>query len=233
MKSGLIMLAVAAGMASADVYNDNSGNHLAGGDVHDFFYSQGFLHLDILSVSITNDANNLYVSIQTAGDLDATNWGTYVLGIAANGSGSATDNPWGRNISWGGQQISHWIGTWANDNGSGIGGQVWSHDGANWSQNAGLSSTDDSQHAAGRQVFSVAIADLGLAIGDTIRFDVASSGGVGNPPGVDHLSRADFATDDWGNISTAGSFLSYTLIPSPSAVAVLGLGGLLAGRRRR
>jgi YidC/Oxa1 family membrane protein insertase len=73
---------------------------------------------------------------------------------------------------------------------------------------------------------------LGLSIGDTFRFDVISTGG-GFDPGVDHLSRNDFATDNWGTQSVGGSFLSYTVIPSPGALALLGMGGLMAGRRRR
>lgn len=232
MKMALAVLALAAGVAAADVYNDNSGNHLSGGDLHDFFASQGFNHLDIISVTVTNDATNLYISIQTGADLDATNWGTYVVGINT-GAGVAGDNPWGRNINWGGQSISHWIGTWANDNGSGIGGQLWSHDGGGWNLIDGLTSSDDSQHAAGRQVFSVSLASLGVSVGDKIMFDVASSGGVGNPPGVDHLSRSDFATTDWDTASVAGDFLSYRIIPSPSTFALLGIGSLMAARRRR
>lgn len=220
-----------AGGVSADVFNDNSGNHLDGGDLHDFFASQGFNHLDIVSATITNDLTNLHVSIQLNGDLDATNWGKYALAIN-NGSGpSDAGNGWGRNIGWNGQEITHWVATWADGDGTGIGGQVWSFDGG-WSETGAISGSDDSQHAAGVQTFSIALADLGLAIGDTFRFDIVSTGG-GNDPGVDHLSNADFATDFWGTTSTAGSFLSYRVIPSPGALAVLGLGGLMGVRRRR
>lgn len=225
-------IAATAGLATADVYTDNSGNHLGGGDLHDFFASQGFNHLDIVSVTITNDLSNLYVDIQTAGDLDATNWGKYALGINTFANAGDAGNGWGRNIAWGGSQtITHWIATWADDNGSGVGGQVWSFDGG-WSQTGSIASGDDSQHAAGRQIFAVSLASLGLSIGDTFRFDVVSTGG-GFDPGVDHLSRADFATDNWGTQSVGGSFLSYTVIPSPSALALLGMGGLMTGRRRR
>jgi hypothetical protein len=72
---------------------------------------------------------------------------------------------------------------------------------------------------------------LGLSAGQTIYFDVATSGG-GNDPGVDHLSRSDAATPGWGTASTSGNFLAYTTVPAPGAIALLGLAGL-AGRRRR
>lgn len=225
-------LATVAGTAMADVYGDNSGNHLNGGDLHDFFQSQGFDHLDIVSAEVTNDATNLYVNLTLNADLDATNWGKYALAINNGNGPSDAGNGWGRNIDWAGQTITHWVATWADDNGSGIGGQVWAWDGGAWNTNAGLSGSDDSQHAAGRQIFSIAMADLGLAIGDTFTFDIVSTGG-GNDPGVDHLSNAFFATDDWANTSSAGQFLSYTVVPAPGAVALLGMGGLMVGRRRR
>lgn len=225
-------VAATAGLATADVYSDNSGNHLDGGDLHDFFASQGFNHLDIVSVTITNDASNLYVDIQTAGDLDATNWGKYAMGINTGVNAGDPGNGWGRNIAWGADQTTtHWIATWADDAGTGVGGQVWSFDGG-WSETGAIASGDDSQHAAGRQIFAVSLASLGLSIGDTFRFDVVSTGG-GFDPGVDHLSRNDFATDNWGTQSVGGSFLSYTVVPTPSALALLGMGGLMAGRRRR
>ncbi len=226
------VVASLAGVAQADLFGDNVGNHLAGGDLHDFFQSQGFDHLDIVSVSITNDANNLYVDIQLNADLDATNWGKYALGINTGANAGDTGNGWGRNIDWGGQTITHWVATWADDAGTGIGGQVWSWDGGAWSETAGLSGSDDSQHASGHQIFSVALADLGVGFGDVISFDVVSTGG-GFDPGVDHLSRNDFATDNWGTQSVAGGFLAYTIVPSPSSLALIGLGGLVAGRRRR
>lgn len=227
------VLAALSGAAHADLFNDNTGNHLAGGDLHDFFASQGFNHLDIVSVGVTNDATNLYFDIQLNADLDATNWGNYIVALN-NGSGAASDNPWGpRPMDWNGELISHWIGTWANDGGSAIGGQLWSHDGAAWNQLAGLSGSDDSQHATGHQMFSVALADLGVGVGDVVRFDVMSSGGGGSDPGVDHLSRSDFATDGWGTGSVAGEFLSYTVVPTPGVLGLMGLGVLAGARRRR
>ena len=79
--------------------------------------------------------------------------------------------------------------------------------------------------------WTFSLASMGLSAGQTIYFDVATSGG-GNDPGVDHLSRSDAATPGWGTASTSGNFLAYTTVPTPGAIALLGLAGL-AGRRRR
>lgn len=226
------VLVAVAGLASADTFNDNVGNHLAGGDLHDFFASQGFNHLDIVSVSVSNDASDLFFDIQLNADIDATSWGNYMVGLNT-GAGTATDNPWGpRPINWN-TTISHWIGTWANDGGSSTNGQVWSHDGVSWSQISGLSGTDNSAHSTGHQRFSVSLATLGLSVGDVVLFDVVTSGGGGGDPGVDHLSRADYSTDNWGTGSASGNFLAYTIVPAPGAMALVGLGGLAMGRRRR
>lgn len=227
------VVASLAGAASADIFNDNSGSSASGGDLHSFFADQGFNHLDIVSVSITNDASNLYVDIQLNADLDATNWGKYALAINNGVDASDAGNGWGRNVDWNGQTITHWIATWADDGGSGIGGQVWSYSGG-WNLTGGLSGADDSQHAGGHQIFSVALSDLNVSVGSVILFDVISTGG-GNDPGVDHLSRQDPSTSDWGTTSVAGQFLAYTIapVPAPGAMALMGLGGLVAGRRRR
>ncbi len=231
-------LAMIAGAAQADVYSDNSGWHVSGGDLHDFFFQQSFDHLDIASVEVTNDATNLYIDITTVGDLDATSWGKYLVGINTGVNAGSTAGAWGRNIDWAGG-LTHFAGTWADDGGSGAGGELHSYDGAAWSMIDAtyLAGTeiqgDDSGHAGGTQGIVISLASLGLSVGDTFTFDVASTGGGGGDPGVDHLSLSSFATDDWANGSTSGAFLSYTVVPTPGSMAILGLGGLVGLRRRR
>ncbi|MBZ0172744.1 MAG: PEP-CTERM sorting domain-containing protein [Phycisphaerales bacterium] len=221
-------LAASAGLAAADVYSDSTGD----------LFDNGFTHLDIASVTMTNDATWLNISVQTAGDLDASNWGKYGVGIN-NGQGDPSDagNGWGRPIDWNGQVITHWTASWADDGGSGFGGEVynfnagWNLLGATWNGDTNVVG-DDSGHAAGIQSWSVLLSDLGVGVGDTISFDVITSGGGGGDPGVDHLSRSDMATPDWSVASVAGTFSSYTIVPAPGALALLGVAGLVARRRR-
>ena len=229
-----------AGAANADVYNDNFGASADGGDLAATFADAGFFHLDIMSVTVTNDATNLYFDIQMNADLDVTNWGKYVVGMdtGRNAGDNSTDpGSWNRNVDWG-RGITDFIGSWADDGGSGVGGELRSWDGAAWGLTdatylgGGLIGGSDVDHASGIQSVWVSMAALGLSIGDTFDFDVFSTGG-GADPGVDHLSRSDESTSDWGTTSVAGQFLSYTIIPAPSSVALLGLGGLAAIRRRR
>lgn len=233
-------LALVAGTAAADVYNDNVGSSDTGGDLHAFFYDQGFNHLDIVSVTVTNDATNLYFDIQLNADIDATNWGKYIVGMdtGANAGDNSTDpGSWNRNVDWG-RGITDFLGTWADDGGSGMGAEHRQWDGGAWNlidatySGGGLVGGSDAGHAAGVQSVWVSLASLGLGVGDTIEFDVFSTGG-GADPGVDHLSRSDWATDDWANQSVAGQFLSYTIVPAPGTAALMGLGGLVALRRRR
>ncbi len=229
------------GATQADVYNDNTGSTDTGGDLDAFFFDQGFNHLDLVSVTVTNDATNLYFDIQVNADIDVTNWGKYVVGIdtGRNAGDNSTDpGSWNRNVDWG-RGITDFIGTWADDGGSGMGGELRSWDGAAWGLTdatyvgGGLIGGTDAGHAAGVQSVWVSLASLGLSVGDIIDFDVFSSGGTGGDPGVDHLSRSDASTTEWGVQSSAGDFLRYQIVPTPSTLALLGMGGLAAIKRRR
>ena len=238
MTLGAMAIALITGAAAADTYND------AVGDLASPSFD-GFAHLDITSVEVTNDANYLYFSISTAGDLDAVNWGKYIVGIDTGrnaGDNSVDPGSWTRNVDWG-RGITDFIGSWADDGGTGAGAELRSFNGG-WSLTdatylgGGDVLGDDSQHSSGVQILAVSLAALGLNNGDTIDFDVFSTGG-GADPGVDHLSRGTSSTPDWGTQSQAGQFLSYTvsIVPLPSAAwaGLLGLGcvaGVRIVRRR-
>ena len=229
MRKALItagVLAMIAGVAQADVYTD------ATDDLHATF--AGFDHLNIASVEVTNDASFIYFSITTAGDLDASNWGKYIIGMDTGRNAGDTGNPWGRNVDWG-RGITDFVGSWADDGGTGAGVDLRSWDGSAWNGTGGASG-DDSMHAAGVQKIAISLAPLGLSNGSVIEFDVFSTGG-GADPGVDHLSRSDYSTDDWGNTSLSGQFLSYTVqvvpLPGSAAIALLGLAGLASIKRLR
>lgn len=236
MRKALItagVLAMIAGAAQADVYAD------ATDDLHSTF--AGFDHLNIASVEVTNDADFIYFSMTMVGDLDATNWGKYIIGMDTGANAGDGGNPWGRNVNWG-RGITNFVGSWADDGGSGAGAELHAYDGAAWSMTdatyaAGTEiSGDDSMHAAGVQKIAISLASLGLSDGSVIEFDVFSTGG-GADPGVDHLSVSGFSTDSWGNTSLSGQFLSYTVqvvpLPGSAAFALFGLGGLATIKRIR
>ncbi|MBC8201426.1 MAG: alpha amylase C-terminal domain-containing protein [Planctomycetes bacterium] len=93
---------------------------------------------------------------------------------------------------------------------SNSGCQVWSYSQTNWTE-LGAIRPDISNAASGTIKWTFPLATLGLVIGDTIRFDIATSRDEVTDPGVDHLSRSDQATDGWGTPSASGEFLEYTL----------------------
>lgn len=225
--AALAALVAAAGVANADVTYTDSQNDL---------FDNGFAHLDIASVVVNHDATSVFFTINLRGDVDATTWGKYCIGINTPGASvNSSGNGWGRNINWNGTGIDFWAASWADDGGSNFGGELREMTNPGDNSNNLLAATYGgpgiSGTAAGTQVtFTMSRALLGLNGDDTFLFDVITTGG-GFDPGVDHLSRADLATGGWGEASVSGQFLSYT-IPTPGSLALLGLAGL-AGRRRR
>jgi 1,4-alpha-glucan branching enzyme len=76
---------------------------------------------------------------------------------------------------------------------------------------AGTIFPDIANASTGTLKWTFPLSSLGISTGDTIRFDVVSSGDQPTDPGVDHLSRNDQATDGWGTPSASGEFLEYVL----------------------
>lgn len=201
-----------ASMASASVYTDA---------VNDLF-DNGFDNLDITGASVTDDGTNLSISVTTRG---FQNWTKYMLFINTTGSGTGS-NAWSRPVNLT-SNIDYFVGSWVDQASNNSQFVSWTGSAWNWG-----SETTFSNSVSGSTVtWTMSLASMGLSAGQTIYFDVATSGG-GNDPGVDHLSRSDLATSGWGSPSTSGDFLAYTTVPTPGAIALLGLAGL-AGRRRR
>jgi 1,4-alpha-glucan branching enzyme len=88
--------------------------------------------------------------------------------------------------------------------------QIWNYEGTGWGI-TGQVSPDLTEASKGSAKWVIPLSTIGLSSGDTLRFDIATSGSGVSDPGIDHLSRSDQATDGWGTPSIAGDFLEYSL----------------------
>lgn len=196
-------------------------------DAENDLFDNGFSNLDIKSVTVSHDANNVYFSVETRG---YANWTKYMLFMNVSSASDFTgSNAWNRpcNLT---TQISHYMGSWVDQ--ADTNQQNWAWDGFNWNMDGGTTSNDQSMTGSNIVKFTVSRSFLGLLGTGVILFDIGTSGGGGGDPAVDCLSRSDMSTTGWGEPSTSGNFLAYT-VPAPGSLALIGLGGLVAARRRR
>lgn len=183
-------------------------------------------NLDIVGVSVSNTATDITFTVETRG---YQSWTKYLFFFNTGGADQTGTNAWNRPVNLNGQTIDHFVGSWV-DAGS-DNSQLWSYTGA-WNQTSTFSN-DQSQTGINRVSWTISLAGLGLELGDSLLFDVGTSGGGDFDTTVDLLSRDTQATDWWTNPATAGQFLKYTVVPGPGALALLGVAGVVAGRRRR
>ena len=226
--AGLAVLVAVS--AWADVYTDSSGDIDAG-------ISNGNGTLDILSVEVTHNATDVMFSLTLGGDVSTTDWGKFMIGIAAGGTGTTSGNGWSRPINLdapiGGMDF--WIGSWVDGGG---GAQLWSYNGATWDLDtmSGWSFTGGAQSTLD---YSVPLATLGLGEGDSFYFDVYSSGGGATDTAIDALSNPNVSVTSWNQTYTSYGLTglsSYDIpaIPEPATLSLIALGALSAlGLRRR
>lgn len=219
-------LALVAGSANAATFSDSAGDEFtgAGGGI-----------LDILSMDVTNDLTSISFTFTLAGDVQATDWGKYMVIIDSVAGGDTAGNGWGRPISMA-SGAETWLGGWV-DSGNGLENRGW--DGAAWQLNGatynGTSGLTASK-TANTVTLSVLLADVGLTPGQTITFDGFSSGGGGGDTAIDSAANPDFTVFGWGDAYVAGGsnpVLTYTLVPTPGFAGLVGAAGLVGLRRRR
>ena len=216
------------------VYND------ATGDIHPSIATGGGT-LDLVRMEVSHTATDLVFALTVNGNLTDTNWGKFMIGISNGSAGdtSVNGNGWARPINMGSPTggMTNWIGSWV-DNGGGAEKYSWAPSswglvGATYNSNFG--SFAISSGAQSTITYTVSMASLGLAAGNTFYFDAYSSGGSSTDSAVDALANPNYAISSWGgpytSSSTTGIF-SYT-IPAPGAIALLGLAGLVGSRKRR
>lgn len=148
-------------------------------------------HLDITSVVVTASADGSTVSfrINVAGNPVTTDWGKYLIGIRSGVGGATTGNGWSRPINFA-PGMTHWIGSWVD---GGNGAQTWTYSSGSWSTAGGPAISKD---ATGLTLTETA-ANLGLVPGETLIFDVYTSGGGGADSAVDALSAASASITGW------------------------------------
>lgn len=235
MKTGLAIAALAAiaGVANAHVtYLDPFG---ANSDVDPFFLNQGFRHLDLVAVEAANhNLAEFGMDILVDADIAATNWGKFNIYFDTQ-PGGRTDSAWGRAATVG-QEADWFVGGWAD---SGGGAELYQATPGGWTlvsatYNPGsLLEVHLGNAAAGVWSLHLDWSIMGLSVGQHIGLEVLTTAGGGGDPGVDHLSLSSIATPNWSTPSVGGAFLDYEVEPAPGSLAVLGIAGLLSGRRRR
>ena len=220
--AGALILGAAATAVPAAIYTDTTGENF-----------DGNAHMDISSVQVTTDGTNITfkVNVSAASITSPADWGKYVIAIdtsnATGDFGSPVGNPWGRNISMA-DGTDAWIGSWV-DGGGGF--QPWTYSGGSWTQN-GSGAVSISGNST---TITTTLASLGLTNGQTIEFDVYTTGGGGGDSANDSAANASQTTTGWGGPYTTpvNGGLVFA-IPEPGTLSVLGgLAGLALLRRRR
>ena len=189
--------------------------------------ANGNSNLDLTSLTISNDDLVLTISVSVT-DLHS-DWGKQMLFFETGADGhQGTSNPWFRNVDHAGSSISHFVGSWF-DGGGGAG--IFQYDGGSdgWGGSTGISKSIDWDNNT--FTYQIQLSDLGIGIGDTIRFDVASTGGGNGDPATDMFSSGSHGS--WGSGSSLGSdLMEYTTVPTPGALTLLAAAALVARRRR-
>ncbi|MGC3957732.1 MAG: hypothetical protein QM813_07215 [Verrucomicrobiota bacterium] len=188
-------LALGVSSARATLYTDTTGDEFTGNP-----------HMDITSVEVTNTATDLIFTIKLAGNPITVNWGKYCIGFDTNpatGDVSANGNGWGRIISMNPNGMDYWIGTWVDGSG---GANFYNYDGGAWNNigGAAVSTTTNSVR------ITLPFASLGKTFGDSIDFDIYTTGG-GADPAIDSLANPAQTVSSWSTPYASSLVKTYTL----------------------
>ena len=208
--------------AVADIWYDPEGDIATGNP-----------NLDMTSLEVTDDGINVYVTL-TVADL-SEDWGSYMLfidlpGLENFGYGSGdNDNPWGRDVSglagtdffvgsgsWGSEFYHAFQGNWQNLGGGGY----------------FLSDWDSEANSMTWTLSNMAIESEAFGF-EGLNFEVGTTGGNWGDPAID-LFGGEGVQPGWGggSASTDWTYYEFAYVPSPGALALLGIAGLIRRRRQ-
>ncbi len=209
----LALIAVTASTSVADIYTDSAGDQ-----------GPPNSNLDLISVEVTNDDTNVFFSITTS---SFESWTKYMVFVdSVDGSGAdGNNNPWVRNVDMGPAGIDFYMGAWVDGTG---GTDLNNWNGSSWASAAGgsMNSIDSGTNTV---TMSIELATLGLELGDSLRFEIGTTGGSQGDPATDLMNGTSAS---WGGSASFGELLEYNTVPAPGALSLLALAGLAARRRR-
>lgn len=217
MRTIIASLALVSAPAMASIYYD------AEGDI-----ATGNANLDILMAEVTHSSSSVTISM-TVSDL-SVDWGKYMVIIDAGISGGDGSNPWGRDISLGGGLNADFaIGSWLDNGGGTTGLMQWD---TAWGSFADVDQTVDWENDTVTWTIDGAFLTILETSGmGSFQFDIISTGGGTTDPAIDFMG-GEGVQPGWGQGSGMTDMFTYTL-PSPGALALLGLAGICSRRRRR
>jgi hypothetical protein len=243
-------LALTSPSARGTLYTDATGDNYGGPEV------------DITSVSVTNDASNLYFTINLNSTASigpsANHYANYEIGIQENGGAGgqtaingtygtgtpAAGNPYGNavGISTG---MNYFIGSYLDGSSYSGGAQLYSYNSTSgWNQVGATAPVTEVYSGSPSTSFAFPLSALGLTPGSSFNFDVWTS--FGSPQAAyDALDNVGTGSSNapynsgttYDSATAAGSTFSSTIytvsVPEPASAGMMGVAGLLLAKRRR
>ena len=224
----LVSVTAAVNANPGIVYNDATGDIDPG-------ITTGNGTLDLVSMEVSNTSTDIQFKLTVNGNIGTTDWGKFMIGMSTGNPGTTSGNGWGRpiNMSSTAGGMDFWVGSWVD---SGGGAQLYNYSTGSWSfPPAALGGFVRAAGAQSTITYTLSLASLGLNNGDTFFFDAYSSGGGSGDGAIDALANPNVTITSWGGsyTSTGANIFSYTVVPAPGAIALLGLAGLVGSRKRR